>query len=144
MTAAGLTIESSRDIHGVNRSASGASENAAVCTIDVDVARAGVSTHTGTDARNLQASRTCVGLERSRYIRNGLSARAGGRPNLSAGWNRDLVTDGDVVLELRIIDVADANIISALLDWRIVFQFLDLFFCVIVKPLARINVTDHM
>src|SRR5260370_20747140 len=78
----------------------------------------------GTDSGNLQASGAGAGLGRCRDGGALLVSRAGCRAQLGAGRNHDVVADRNVAAQVRIVNVADSDVISALLDGRIAFQLL--------------------
>src|SRR5438128_2086157 len=78
----------------------------------------------GTDSGNLQASGAGAGFERFRDAGDLLVSRAGCRAQLGAGRNHHVVADRNVSAQVRIVNVADSDVISALLDGRIAFQLL--------------------
>src|SRR5260370_23194597 len=78
----------------------------------------------GTDSGNLQASGAGAGFERFRDAGDLLVSRAGCRAQLGAGRNHDVVADRNVAAQVGIVNVADSDVISALLDGRIAFQLL--------------------
>src|SRR6266496_861807 len=141
MAASSFAVKTSGDVHGMNGTASGTRVNAALRTIDLDVSRAGVCANSRSDVIDFQTARSGVGFDRASNARNIFTARTARSPQLGAGWNFYLVADGDVASELRIVDVADTNVVSALLDGRIAFDLLNTLLGVSTAehPFARIN-----
>ena len=64
---------------------------------------------------------------------------------MGAFGHRNFIADRNVVLKLGVVNVPDANIVSTLLNWRIVLQFLHPFFCVpAAEPFVGRDTSNYM
>ena len=109
-----------------NRSAAGLGVHVAFYAINIDIAGAGFRVHPVADGGNLKASGAGADLKRTSNTLHSLIARAA--LHAQVGFRRDdhFVADGNVVPQFRVIDVADADVIAALLNGRVRLQPLDL------------------
>ena len=58
--------------------------------------------------------------------------------------DHQFIADRNIAPELGIVDVADANIVAALLDGRIALKTLNALFGVSAKPFAGIDASDYL
>ncbi len=65
-------------------------------------------------------------------------------PKFGLSRHDDFITDGNIVLELRVIKMADANTVAALLDGRILLDPLYLFFPIAPEPVSGLDVPGHL
>ena len=93
--------------------------------------------HAVADGGNLEPSGAGADLERTSNPLHLLIARAALDPQVGLRRNHHLVADGNVAPQFRIIDVADADVIAALLDGRVRLDPFDLFLGISSKPFRR-------
>src|SRR5450432_324034 len=124
VAAAGFAVETAGDPGSVNRPAARAHDDAAAGAIDVNISRTRVRANPGTDVGNLHAAGATVGVKRSGDAGDFLAAGAAGRTQLCVRGHYHVVADGNVVTKLRVVNVADADVVPALLNGRVVFQLL--------------------
>ncbi len=142
--AAGVGFKSARNIVGVNRSAAGFGVYIAFYPVNVDIAGAGLGVHPVTDGGNLQASGAGADFERTSNPLHSLVAGAALDTQVGLRWNHHYVADGNVVPQFRIVDVADTDIVAALLDGRVRLQPLDLLLDVSCKPFRSSDVSRYL
>src|SRR5215469_15912071 len=122
MPTAGLAVEASGDVDGTNRTAASASVDAALDIVEFDVARSRLRTHPRPNVRNPYAARASVGFHQAGQSGNVLMPGTRRRVQLRIRRGDNLIADRNIAPNLWIGDVTDANIVAALLDWRILFQ----------------------
>src|ERR1700732_5481673 len=97
----------------------------------------------GANVGNLEFSRTGIDLQRTGDTFHALIAGAAVRSQLRLRRDSDFVADRNIMAQMGIIDMTDANIIPALLNGRIVLQPFHLTLGV-SEPLGRLNMSGYL
>ena len=63
---------------------------------------------------------------------------------LSFSRNNQFVADGYISAQLRVVDVANANDVTTLLNGRVGLYLFHLFLTVASQPVSRLNVSGHL
>src|SRR6266699_3585653 len=143
MSASGLAIKAPSDVHRMDGSTASARVNIAPCAIEFNAAGTSMGPNAGPDVRYFQTARTGVGIKCSRNSCYGHAPRAAGGVQLRAHRNHKLIADRYIPLQLGIVNMADADVVATLLDWRVVFQPFHSLVGVSAEPVVGPDVTDN-
>ena len=114
-----LAFKPAANAGGANVATAGFAAYTAFHLIQSDVAGTGFRVHRVPDARNLQIAGAGLEFRLSLNALHALISGAGVRLQAGCGRGDNVVADGDIVPQGRIVNVADADVVAALLDGRI-------------------------